>query len=103
MDPSPHRDDDLVETTSICERWSIKPRAPPHTTKTWPRPPIMGHLPRKYEKMQSHQIKMKIGTDTNKSTRNPKMIIPKLENNGKRVKKNQNRSQPPKFKVVRLS
>jgi hypothetical protein len=43
----------------------------------------MGHLPRKYEKMQSHQIKIKIGREAKFGTRNLKIMILKLENNRK--------------------
>ena len=49
----------------------------------------------RHPNIKSYRIKLKFGTDTNSSTSIPKMIIPKLENNGKRVKIPQNRSQPP--------
>ena len=48
-----------------------------------PRPLKMGHLPQKSEKMQSHQIKLKIGIDTNSSTRITKIRVLTLENNRK--------------------
>ena len=69
-----------------------------------PSPPKMGHLPRKYEKMQSHQIKMKIGREAKFGTRNPKMTVPTLETMGKWATDPQiNPRYPQKIKVVGLS
>ena len=48
-----------------------------------PRPLKMGHLLRKYEKMQSHQIDLKIGRETKFGKRKSKIRALKPENNGK--------------------
>ena len=48
-----------------------------------PRPPKMGHLPRKYEKMQSRRIKLKLSRETKFGTRISKMMVLTLENNRK--------------------
>ena len=64
--------------------------SPPNRPKSNPRPPKVGHLPHKSEKMLSHQIKLKIGRETKFGTRNLKIRVLTLENNRKMGKR------PPK-------
>ena len=63
----------------------------------------MGHLPNKSEKMKSSQIKIKIGIDTNSSTRISKIITSKLENNRKMDQLLLNDPRHLKMNVLRLS
>ena len=62
----------------------------PNGPKGNPRPPKVGHLAQKSEKLQSHQIKLKFGRETKIGTRISKIRVLTLENNRKMGKR------PPK-------
>ena len=70
--------------------------SPPNRPKGIPSPPKVGHLPRKCEKMQSHQIKLKLGKETKFGTRISKIRVLKIENNRKLGKRPPNWPQAPK-------
>ena len=71
--------------------------SPPNRPKGNPRPQKVGHLPQKSEKMQSHQIKLKIGIETKFGTRNSKIRVLTLENNRKMGKRPQIDPRHPKI------
>ena len=64
--------------------------SPPNRPKGNPRPPKVGHLPQKCEKMKSHQIRLKNGRETKFGTRNSELMVLTLESDRKMGKR------PPK-------